>query len=178
MNRAFQIINFLGVVALAVLCAAQWRVNSDLNRQISDLERQRIDLTTQLALRDKRIREDTADLDDFRTRLTMAEGQLRDLQIKLNTAKFQNQQLTAERTQLIAQRDQLTTALDSWKAAVAARDQAIKQAGDDIKKVVDQRNEAVQKFNDLADKYNAVVKEINNERAKATATASQPAGIK
>jgi chromosome segregation ATPase len=166
MNRVMQIVNCLGVLALAVLCGTQWRVNGDLNRQVSALERTRIDLTAQVAQRDQRIREDAADLDDFRNRLTMAEGQLLDLQRKVNVLSAQCDRLTADRKLLLAQRDQLLAALETWKAAVAARDAALKSAGDELKKVVAERDQAVGQFNDLADKYNAVVKQLNDERSK------------
>ncbi len=178
MNRFLQIFNFLGVIALTWLCCAQWRTNGDLNRQVSDLERQRIDLTAQLAQRDKRIKEDAADLDDFRARLTMAEGQLRDQQIKLNAAISENERLAAERKQLLGQRDQLTAALESWKAAVAAREEALKKAAEEVATLVAQRNEAVQKFNDLANKFNAVVDQLNSERARMKNAASQPSSEK
>ena len=72
MNRPMQAINFLGVLALAVLCAVQWRIDGNLHTQVNDLEMANLDLTSQVAQRDERIKQDADDLDDFRRRLTLA----------------------------------------------------------------------------------------------------------
>jgi chromosome segregation ATPase len=168
MNRFVQAVNLLGVLALAALCAVQWRVDGQLHSQINDLEKTNQDLTSQVAQRDERIRQDADDLDDFRRRLTLAESQLADQERKLTALSLQCQQLTADRTDLLKQRDQLVAALQTWKAAVTERDDAIRRIGDELKTTGANRDQIVAKYNDLVNQYNAVVNELNNARAVAT----------
>jgi len=165
MNRIIQALNFLGVVVLIGLCVAQWRQDGRLNRRVIDLEQTRLDLLSQVSARDQRIKEDAQDLDDFRRRVALAEGQLTDLQTKLTAKSQQCDQLAADRKLLLTQRDQLKAALSTWIAAVAARDAALKHAGDELKKLAADRDGLVQQYNDLANKYNVVVKQLNDERA-------------
>jgi chromosome segregation ATPase len=127
---------------LAVLCAAQWRIDSQLHSQITDLEAIRIQQIEKITEQEKTIRGQSADLDDFRNRLMLCESQLN-----------QSQEMVGH----------LKAALDKWIAAVDARDKAIKQAGVLLQKLADERNDAVMKFNDLASKYNALVKDWNSE---------------
>jgi chromosome segregation ATPase len=152
MIRFLTAVNLIGVLALAALCAAQWRTNGRLDSQVRTLEQTQQELTDDVARRDQRIKDDAADLDDFRRRVTLAETELLDQQNKLNAA--------------IAQRDQLKAALQTWIAAVAQRDAALKKASDDIKSIAAQRDKVVAEFNDLAVKYNDVVKELNDARSK------------
>ncbi len=146
MNRAMQIFNFLGVCVLAVLCAAQWRINRQVNLRAVDLQRTVLNQTDRLSEQDRTIKQDGQDLDDFRQRLEISESALSETQSKLATAA--------------AQRDQLRASLNQWMEAVAQRDAALKLAGQEIQKLAQQRNDAIEKFNDLAAKYNAMVKEM------------------
>jgi chromosome segregation ATPase len=154
MSRFLQYFNLVGVLALAALCAVQWRTNRHANLQTAELQRTRLEQLATLAEQEKAIQGDVADLDDFRTRLARAESALTEVQGKLVAT-------SADRDQAAAQRDQLRAALDKLIAAVAARDGAMQQAGEQIKKLAGERNEAVVKFNDLAAKYNALVKQFN-----------------
>lgn len=172
MNRFIQIFNFLGILALATLCAIQWRTNRLLNLEGMRLEKTRLEQLAQIAERDRAIKGCTADLDEFRERLNLAESQLKELEGKLNVAIKERNQLAAQVTQLTAQRDQLKANLDKWIAAVAARDAVIKQSGEQLQMSVAERNEAVQKFNELAGKYNALVKDWNSGK---TGSATKPA---
>ena len=140
-------LNFLGVLAVAVLCAAQWQTNSRLSLRADDLEKIRQQQTAKLSEQGKSLKDDAADLDDLRRRLELSESDLADTHKKLELAS--------------AQRDQLKNALSQWQHAVADRDAALKQAAQQIQKIAAERNEAIQKFNDLADKYNALVKDAH-----------------
>jgi chromosome segregation ATPase len=159
MNRFLSYFNFAGVIALAILCAVQWRTNSLLNQEVDHLEKTRLEQTAKIAEQDQTIQGDVADLDDFRRRLMISESALKKSDDQLATATTQRDRATAER-------DQLKAALDQWIAAVAARDAALKQAGQQLQKTAAERNDAVVKFNDLAGKYNAVVKDLNEARTK------------
>jgi len=145
MNRVLQWINLLGVLALAGLCAVQWSVNRRLNLTTQSLERTRIEQEAKIAEQANTIRDQAADLDEFRNRVRLSEDALADVEKKLRT--------------LQRERDQLAASLDQWKAAVAQRDVVIKQAAAEIQTAVAERNAAVKQFNDLATKYNAMAKE-------------------
>ncbi len=159
MNRALTFINFVGILALAALCAVQWDTNRRVNLLAIDLEKTRLQQTDKIHEQGKTIKGYMADLDDFRQRLTLAESQLNDARQKLAS-------VTNERNQLQADRDKLRKALDQWIAAVAARDEAIRHAGEQIEKLAADRNDAVHRFNDLAEKYNALVKDWNQAQGK------------
>src|ERR1700733_2581143 len=101
MNRFLQWFNLLGVVCLVVLSAMQWNLNRLANEKAGHLEIIRQQQVRDLADRDKTIQGLKSDLDDFRSRLTLAESQLKDLDDKLY-------KMTQARDQAIRQRDQLT----------------------------------------------------------------------
>jgi septal ring factor EnvC (AmiA/AmiB activator) len=145
MNRVLQWINLLGVLALAGLCAVQWSVNRRLNLTTQALERTRIEHEAKIAEQAKTIRNQAADLDEFRTRVRLSEDALADAEKKLQAMQ--------------SERDQLAASLEQWKAAVTQRDIVIKQAAAEIQKALDERDAAVKQFNDLATKYNAMVKD-------------------
>jgi chromosome segregation ATPase len=144
MNRVLQWLNFLGILALAGLCAVQWSINRRLNLATGALERTRIAQDQRISEQAKTITDQAADLDEFRTRVHLSEDALADAGKKLRS--------------LQGERDQLAASLQQWKSAVAQRDAVIKQAAAEIQKALDDRNDAVKKFNDLATKYNALVK--------------------
>jgi len=153
MNRIITNLNFLGVVALAILCMIQWQNNSKIFGQMGRLNQIRLDQATKLAEQDATLNQNSTDLADLRQRLSLAESDLKTTRDDLTAA---NQQ-----------RDQLKTALDKWTAACAARDEQIKQAAQQIQTLTTERDQAILKFNDLADKYNWVVKQLNDSRGKS-----------
>jgi chromosome segregation ATPase len=140
-SRTLQVLNLLGVLAMAGLCVVQWQTNSRLGEDVTNLELTRRQLTAHIAEQDQRIAEDAADLDDFRQRLMLAESEMKDLQAKLTTVTMQ--------------RDQLKAAVDAYAAAVAERDKAIALQSADIKKLITERDQLAAQYNDLAKKFNA-----------------------
>jgi uncharacterized coiled-coil DUF342 family protein len=134
-------LNFAGVVALAVLCGFQWQTNSRVNLEAQSLQKTTLEQAAKIDEQTRTIKNDAADLDDLRGRLSLSESALADDEATIK---------------------QLKNAMDKWIAAVAQRDQALKQAGGQIQKLAAERNEAILKFNDLAGKYNAVVKQLND----------------
>jgi septal ring factor EnvC (AmiA/AmiB activator) len=145
MNRFFSFFNFVGVAALCVLCCAQWQANSRLEANVERLDQTRIEQSAKIAQQEKTLKDDAADLEDLRERVTMSESELKTT--------------IADRNRFAAEDKLLKAALDKWIAAVKERDAAIKQASDFIQKLAGERNDAIAKFNDLADKYNALVKQ-------------------
>jgi SMC interacting uncharacterized protein involved in chromosome segregation len=147
MKRFFDVFNLLGIAALAWLCASQWAANGELGRENDHLETIRLQQAATIEARDQTIKGQAADLDEFRTRLTTAESQLKDLENQLS-------KMTAERNELAVERDRLKAELDQWIAAVKARD-------DLIQNIAKQRNDAIAAYNDLAGKYTALVTKYN-----------------
>jgi septal ring factor EnvC (AmiA/AmiB activator) len=145
MNRFFSLFNFVGVAVLCVLCCAQWNANTWLEANVEQLDQTRIEQSAKIAEQDKTLKDDAADLEDLRERLSMSESELKTT--------------IAERDRFAAEGKLLKAALDKWIAAVKERDAAIKQAGNLIQKLAGERNDAIVKYNDLADKYNAIVKQ-------------------
>jgi septal ring factor EnvC (AmiA/AmiB activator) len=145
MNRFFSLFNFAGVAVLCVLCCVQWNANSRLEDNVEQLDQTRIEQSAKIVEQDRTLKDDAADLEDLRQRLSMSESELKTTMV--------------ERDRFAAEDKQLKAALDKWIAAVKERDAAIKQAGDLIQKLAAERNDAIGKFNDLVDKYNALVKQ-------------------
>jgi chromosome segregation ATPase len=173
-NRALQWINLVGVLALAALCAVQWRVNRRVNLQVIALEQTGDEQAAQIAERDKTIKSYVADLDEFRQRLKLAESQLTELDDKLRLTVRERDQLVVDRNALIKLRDELKASLEKWQAAVAERDAALAKATDQIKALAADRNEAVARFNELAEKYNGIVKDPDKSRAAASRPSGTP----
>jgi chromosome segregation ATPase len=159
MNRFFIAFNFLGIIVLAVLCAAQWQINSRVTAHARLLELTVEQQRSKLDDDAKTIKTYTSDLEDFRQRLALSEQQLKELDEKLSHE-------INDRNAIAAERDDLKIALGKWMAAVADRDKTINQARDQLHKLADDRNDAVQKLNDLTDKYNALVKQWNDQQSK------------
>jgi chromosome segregation ATPase len=143
--------NFIGVVAMAILCGFQWQTNSQLNLEAQALDKTRLQQAATIDQQNRTIKNDSTDLDDLRRRLSLAESALTEAQQKVADDQ--------------AEIKQLKTALNKWAAAVAERDHALKLAGDQIQKLANERNDAILKFNDLAGKYNLVVKQLNDSGA-------------
>jgi chromosome segregation ATPase len=148
MNRFLTVLNFLGVITLAVLCGFQWRTNSRLEHNVQALEKTRQEEVAKIADQAQAIKEDAADLEDLRQRLSLAETELTETQAKLRLRD--------------AEYGQLQLTLKKWIQAVADRDAALKQAGEQMQKIAADRNAAIQKFNDLANQYNALAKKMGS----------------
>lgn len=170
MNRTLQVLNLLGVLALAVLCVVQWRANRAVNLEAAGLEKVRLDQAAKLTELEKSLKGQAADLDSFREQLGKTHESLRAAEAKIAT-------LERDARQLAAERDQLKTAVEKWADAVAVRDARLAELDQQLRQLATDRNDAVQKFNDLAGKYNAVVKDLNEARARLTGqrTNSPPA---
>jgi chromosome segregation ATPase len=143
MNRAVQYLNFLGVAALAVLCAFQWSASSRIDHQREQLASTCQTQSAKIAEDEQSLQADTASIDDLNQRLSSATDEL----------SKTHQQIEA----LTIRCDQMKSALAKWTAAVAQRDAALKQAADEIQKAMADRDQAVKKYNDLAGQYNAMI---------------------
>ena len=171
MNRALTYVNLAGVILLAALAVAQWRVNRRTNLQAIQLEKVGQEQSARIAEQDKTVQGQAADLETFRGQLTKTHATLKETESKLATTEQEVRQLAGER-------DQLKISVTNWAAAVTARDEQLKLANTELKKLGDDRNEVVGKFNDLAAKYNSVVKDLNEARTRLAGTNAAPASAK
>lgn len=166
MNRVLQWFNLAGVVALAVLCLLQWRMNRQLNLDLNAAEKARQRQAARLDEQEQRLKGGASDLDGFRAQLIRATSSLRETEAKLATLDRQVKQLTNER-------GQLKTSVTNWAAAVAARDAQLKQAGADLKQLAADRDAAVLKFNEAATRQNDLGKELERRTKEHNAVVEQ-----
>jgi methyl-accepting chemotaxis protein len=150
-----QYLNLFGVLVLGGFCVVQWRVNRDLNLEITRLERVRIEQLTQLEERDRVIQDYLADLDQFREQLSRVTNRLKETEGDLAATRLELAQLTQER-------DQLRISVSNWADAVAARDEQLEEAAGQLARFGADRNDAVTRFNELAEKHNEVIHELND----------------
>jgi len=160
--------NFAGVLALALLCAVQWRRDVRLNQQINRLERAGAEQTNKLASQEELTRGLSADLDEFKTALTKSQADATSSRQKALAAERQVAQLTSER-------DQLKSGITNWAAAVTVREERLKQAAREMDRLGADLNASIRKFNELATNYNVVVKELNELRAQTPPSVPKPA---
>lgn len=158
MNRVLQYVNLGGVLALAVLCAVQWRQNRTLNLSLNAQEKTRQAQEQKLAEQEKSVRGLNDDLARFKEQVPRIHEELNATKDKFRAAEQLGEKVTAER-------DQLQASLTNWMLAVADRDARIKEANERITEVVGHLNTSVEKFNTLVTNYNNVVKELNEARA-------------
>lgn len=154
MNRSLRYLNLAGVLALAVLCAAQWRANRFKNLEVSRLERSQLDERGKLEEQRRSLEGCTADLERFREQLTGLHSKLKEAETRLRNTEGDASRSSVER-------DQLKSSITNWVKAVSARDERLKELGVQLQKIADERNDAFQKFNEVAAKYNDVVSNLN-----------------
>jgi len=167
MNR-LHYVNLAGVLALAALCVFQWQANRRLNLEVNQLEKTRLDQAARLAEQEQIVRGLNSDLAQFKEQFTQAQAELGDMRKKLDAAQLEIRQVTVER-------NQLKTSVTNWAAAVSVRDERLTEAGSQLRKLGDDLNASIRKFNDLATNYNAVVKELNELRARPAQAQPPPA---
>jgi len=151
--------NLLGVFALAVLCAAQWKHDRQVHMEVNRSEKARLELAAKLTEQEHAARAATADLAQFKEQFNKAHNELAEALQKLRANERQTNQLTLER-------DQLKTSITNWVAAVATRDNRLKEANSEIQKLGDELNASIRKFNELVTNYNTVVSDLKDLRVR------------
>ena len=157
--KSLHYFNLFGVLVLALLCLVQWNTNRQLNLEVNSLSKAQFDLAAKLAEEEQTARGLTADLAQFKEQFTRAEKDLGDTQRKLSLADH-------ETHQLIVEREHLKTSITNWAAAVTTRDERLSEANTQLRRLSDDLNFSVRKFNDLATNHNALVKDVNELRAR------------
>jgi uncharacterized coiled-coil DUF342 family protein len=165
MNRSLQIVNFIGVVALGILCVVQWQINRRSNLDGITMEKQNRELAAKVTEQKKATKGLTDDLDDFRRQLTKASVSAAENRARADALENEN-------SALISERDQLKTNVAKWAEAVTQRDKQIAAGNDAIKELTATRDKAISRFNDLAERHNALVKEFNEMKTGRTNTPS------
>jgi chromosome segregation ATPase len=159
--KRLQYFNLLGVLALVLLCVAQWQHNRQLNLEVNRLEKVRLDHEAKLVEQEQTMRGLNADLAQFKEEFTKSRSELSDARQKLGTAERGALQVTIDS-------DQLKSSITNWAAAVAARDERLKEANAQIRRLAGELNSSARQFNALATNYNAVVKDLNDIRSHPT----------
>ena len=157
MNRLLEKLNLLGVVILALLCVAQWKINRAANLHLQSAQKQNHEQAKKISDHEKTIQANTTDLETFRTQLSSTKTAEKDLEKNLADAERNSFQLKSETAAL-------KTAITNWAAAVETRDQQLRQAATNIQSLVQTRDDAIEKYNALAKRQNELVAEINRSR--------------
>lgn len=152
--RGLQYFNLLGVVAMAVLCVWQWRINRELNLQANRLDKDRQEQRARLDEQENKLKGQLADLEAFREHVKQAGMSLKSAESNLVVARHETMQLSSER-------DQLRESITNWAQAVTERDARLKQLAEQVQTVATERNDAIAKFNRVADQQNSVVNDLN-----------------
>ena len=141
-------INGVGVIALAVLCVAQWadarRVRLELDATLSDRDA----IVGELATARQSVEDQASDIDRFRQTIN-------DLRTRLETAEAG-----------AASGEGMDQALDEWKRAVEERDARLVEYEQTLDQLVADMEERTQAYNSLAEQYNELVAELD-ERTRA-----------
>ena len=152
-------LNLVGVLILCGLCAGQWMHDRDLNLEINRLEHAGHEQSSRFAEQERSLRGLEADLTQFKGQITGSDAELKDTREKLRAAEV-------DLRQLIAERDQLKTSVSHWAAAVTVRDERLKKDTAQTRRLADELNVSILKFNTLATDHNAMVKDLNDLRAR------------
>ena len=152
-------VNLFGVVALAVLCVAQWHRDRELNLEVNRMEKVRFDHESKLAEQQQTLSGLNADLVEFKEQFATNQAELAKARQQLRTGERETRQLTGER-------DQLKSSVTNWAAAVTSRDQQLNEANGQVRKLANELNASIRKFNELGTNHNSIVKELNELRAR------------
>lgn len=156
--KSLTFINCAGLLALTVLCVAQWQDNRQFNMEIVRLESLRVDLQEKLNERDATLAGNMEDIKDLKGQIIKLTDKYRSNQGDLRLAEQKIDQLSYER-------DQLKENVKSWAQAVEERDERIKENQEQMMDLVRRLNEVTQKYNELATNYNETVALLNQRTA-------------
>lgn len=155
MNRTLARLNLLGILLLAVLCAAQWRANRAAHQELARQERAARAQAGELNEARKALAGTQEDLERFRGQLGQVTTEARDSGVRQRGLQQQLDQASAER-------DQLRGSVTNWAAAVEARDVRIIEANERLEKLALELDSTVGRFNALATEHNALVGRYNS----------------
>lgn len=179
MIRQLNRINFVLLLALAVVTVFQWNAEHDARLSINALQRSAALQDRKIAEQDETIRGNNEDLDHFRSQVLELKNQNDAQAVDIRDQRAKLFQLEETKTNLARQTESLRQSLDAFKAALASRDDNIKTLLDQReqlysanKSAVEKTNLAVTAFNDLNAKYADLVTRYNDLVAKTQAAAN------
>jgi chromosome segregation ATPase len=156
MNGRLKYVNLFGVLALAVLCIAQWQRDRRLNLEIRRLDQVRLQQAARIDDQANTLKGLNEDLGQLKTSLANEQSLRSQAEQELGSVEEANAQLTAER-------DQLKAAITNWANAVALRDERMKEANTRIEQLAADLNASIRKYNELVTNHNAAVKAPNHQ---------------
>ncbi len=159
MNSRLNYLNLLGVLALAILCIAQWQRDRRLNLEIGHLDEMRLQQSAKIDEQAGQLKGLNEDLGQLKTSLGNEQTLRSQVEQKVVSTENADQQLALER-------DQLKAAITNWANAVALRDERMKEANSRIEQLAADLNASIQKYNELVTNYNAVVKTLGGPRGQ------------
>ncbi len=184
-------LNLAGVLAVALLCVVQWRINRRLNLEVNRLDRANQEQADKLLRQEQSAKGVSSDLESFRSQFMRADAEAKENAGKLATVERLTRQLERERDQLkasvtnwaqtVAERDKLFSeessrlrqSVTNWAGAVAQRDERIKEANTRIRSLGEELNTNVRKYNELATNYNATVLRLSELTSNYNAVVKQ-----
>lgn len=152
--KRLQWFNLIGVLALAVLCVAQWQRDRQMNLEIIRLEKIRLAHEQKVAEQEKAAGGLSNDLAHFKQLFQGAHTNLSEARAALKKLERENSKLGVER-------EQLKSSVTNWAAAVAARDEQLEKANAQLHEFSARLNETVHKFNELTTNHNAAIRRFN-----------------
>jgi hypothetical protein len=154
MNRALTLFNAVGVLALAVVCGAQWRRDRQQHIELTALQRTNQLQFANMVEQSNALRGVTEDLAQIKERFTRSH-------LDLTEARAEQRRLEQENEKLLSDRDQLKASVTNWAKAVAERDERLKETAERARELATKLNDSIKRFNELATNYNASVKRFN-----------------
>jgi chromosome segregation ATPase len=151
------------VVALLLLCVAQWWRDRYLNLDVNRLEGLRQAHEQKITEQDRTLRGLSADLAGFKEHFSAVQAELQETRARAEAAE-------KERDALADETARLKQNLTNWVDAVAVRDERLKEANERIRELAGQLNDSIKKFNELATNYNGLVTQVKAQQAAQTNT--------
>jgi chromosome segregation ATPase len=151
MNSTLKYLNLFGVLALAVLCIAQWQRDRRLNLEIGHLDQMRLQQAAKIDEQTNLMKGLNEDLGQLKSSLANEQTLRSQVEQKVVSTESANQQLLIER-------DQLNTAITNWSNAITLRDERMKEANARIEQLATDLNASIRKYNELITNRTAGVK--------------------
>ena len=143
MKRAFPMLNFLGVLALATLCGFQWASQYQTTQHAQSLQTRLKDQSSRVESQNRSIEGLTRDLDALRKDLDA-------MSLRSTQSDSRNRSLEQTHVELQAENASLRESLTHWTQAIQARDERLREFNRQLESLALERNAAIAKYNDLA----------------------------
>ncbi len=167
MIKAIQILNLTLALALAGLCAFQWKREKGYNDRIKKLQKSVNEQKVRIDSDSRTIKELEEDNTAFKSQITTLEAANREQENVIRTNSTQLAKIEREN-------ETLKVSLEAWKKGVQERDERLNTQNDMLKKLGEQRADLANRLKDAVTRHNEVVKELNAARGATNAPAAPP----